>query len=432
MTSEPATRSRYVVLFFLCSMSLVLYLDRVCLGQATTDIKADLGLNDDLMKWVHMAFSLAYGIFEVPVGRWGDRFGPRYTLARIVFVWSIFTALTGASWSFWSLLAIRFLFGLGEAGAYPNAARITTSWFPLRERGRYRAFLIACSYLGGAIAPTLAAALIKEIGWRWNFVVFGAFGIVWAAAFFWWFRDTPAEHPSVNAAERELIGPPSTGMASHHDPIPWGYILRSRNVLCLSMVIICSSFLTYFFFSWYSDYLRSSRGVESQWAGYLSSTVLTGSTFGVLLGGFVNDRLRTPTSRKWFCAGSTALGAFVFLLGTQTESPLEMSILFGLCSMSLLCMQPVWWSFTAEVSGVHLGSIFGFMNGAGTIGAMGSQYYFGTVRQALLDQGYEGREAADPAFWLYFFVILGAAVSWASLDTRQMRGEGLETPRKIA
>ena len=424
MKAEVPTRSRFVVLLLLCSMSLVLYLDRVCLGQAITDIKRELHLDDAQMTAVAVAFTLAYGLFEVPVGRWGDRYGARRTLTRIVLGWSLFTALTGACWNFGSLLAVRFLFGMGEAGAFPNAARITTAWFPLSERGRYRGLFLASSYLGGAVAPALAAAIIEQVGWRWNFVFFGGFGLLWAALFYAWFRDSPAEHPATNDAERALIGPPTHPSVGRHDPIPWREVLRSRNIRLLSLVIVCSAFLTYFYFTWYSDYLRTIRDVPRQEAGWLSSLVLLGSTLGVFVGGGLNDRVRTPRRRKWLCAGTTLFGAVVFLMGTTMESPLAMSILFGLSSMSLLCMQPIWWSFTAEIAGRHLGAIFGLMNGVGAGGAIASQGFFGLFRWWRLGNGYEGRDAVDPAFWVYFAVLLGAAAAWALLDTRELTGEG--------
>jgi sugar phosphate permease len=422
--SPPPTRSRYIVLIFLCTMSLILYLDRICLGQAIPLIKKDLEIDDAQMALIAMAFTLAYGLFEVPVGRLGDRHGARRTLTRIVLVWSLFTALTGASTSFLSMLVVRFLFGMGEAGALPNAVRITTNWFPLAQRGRYRGLFVAAASLGGAIAPALAAWVILRIGWRWNFVVFGSFGVVWALAFYWWFRDTPAEHPSTNDAERAVIGPPGNATAARHEPIPWGYMLTNRNILLLSAVITCSAFLTYLFFTWYSDYLQTVRQVEAGEAGWLSSLVLTGSMLGVLLGGVLADCLRTPAARKWLCAATTATAAGIFLVGMQMESPFGMSLLFGICSLSLLCMQPIWWAFTAELGGKHLGSVFGFMNGMGTFGAMGSQLFFGFFRQWRSAQGAQGRDAADPAFWVYFVVLLAAALGWTLLDVRGLRGEG--------
>ena len=181
-----------------------------------------------------MAFTLAYGLFEVPTGRWGDRIGGRRVLTRISLWWSAFTAMTGACTGLWSLVAVRFLFGAGEAGAFPNVARVLSRWFPDEERGRAQGLLLAASSsIGGAIAPFLAAVLIQGIGWRWTFAAFGGVGAAWAAGFWWWFRDDPAAHPAVDPAELAHIGrratsgdvhprspgPPSPGTRAS---APWG------------------------------------------------------------------------------------------------------------------------------------------------------------------------------------------------------------------
>src|SRR5262245_11363858 len=170
--SPPASRVRFVVVLWLCGMAGVLYLDRICMGQAVEPIQRELDISNKRMSAVLMAFTLAYGLFEVPTGRLGDRLGGRRVLTRIVLWWSLFTALTGAAWGFWSLLAIRFLFGAGEAGAFPNAARIISRWFPLAERGRVQGLLLTASQLGSVVAPLLAAAVIEFMGWRWMFIAF--------------------------------------------------------------------------------------------------------------------------------------------------------------------------------------------------------------------------------------------------------------------
>ena len=118
---ESPTHARLVVLVFLCALAFVLYLDRVCMGQAVGPIQDELGLSNTKMGVVLMAFTLAYGLFEIPTGRWGDRFGSCAVLARIVVWWSVFTALTGACTGVGTLLAVRFLFGAGEAGPTPTS-----------------------------------------------------------------------------------------------------------------------------------------------------------------------------------------------------------------------------------------------------------------------------------------------------------------------
>src|SRR5262249_8610559 len=217
---QQPTRVRYGVMGYLCALAFILYIDRICIGQAGTAMKAELDLTNCQWGLVGVAFQIAYGVFEPMTGHWGDRYGSRRVLIRIVLWWSAFTALTGAVWSFSHellpgvvltgfllLLVIRFLCGAGEAGALPTAARVISCWFPPGKRGPPQALISTCAQIGGAAAPALAAFFIQSphIGWRWSFVIFGSLGVIWVWFFARWFRDDPATHPEVNDAERRLI-----------------------------------------------------------------------------------------------------------------------------------------------------------------------------------------------------------------------------------
>jgi ACS family glucarate transporter-like MFS transporter len=249
-TTRP-TRARFLVLAFLCALTFILYLDRVCISQAVVAIQKELRLSRTQMSYVLMAFTLAYGLFEMPTGHWGDRIGSRAVLTRIAIWWSAFTALTAACNGFVSLLVVRFLFGAGEAGAMPNSARVIARWYPSGERGRVQGLIQTAALLGGTAAPVVAAHLIQKLDWRWTFVLFGLVGVVWAAAFWVWFRDDPGRHPAVNAAELALIGPPGPAGQTHHEPIPWKAALTNRSIWTLGVVMICSSFNSYLYYSWF-------------------------------------------------------------------------------------------------------------------------------------------------------------------------------------
>src|SRR5262245_14735066 len=216
------TRVRLGVLLFISTLSLITYLDRICIARVAPDICHDLKLSDEDMGLVFGAFALGYGLFEVPGGWFGDRWGSRRVLVRIVVWWSVFTALTGCVWAFsfqWlgysvtslaAMIAIRFLFGSGEAGAYPNLARVVKAGFPYQERAIAQGTVWMSARLGGAIAPLVIGRLSVALGWRQAFWVLGAIGIVWAVGFYVWFRERPEDKPECNDAERELIHPGST------------------------------------------------------------------------------------------------------------------------------------------------------------------------------------------------------------------------------
>src|SRR5262245_26149313 len=221
---DRPTNVRYGVLAFACSLSMITYLDRVCFGTVASDVQSEFGLTESQKGWLFTAFAFSYAIFEVPSGWLGDRFGARTTLVRIVLWWSVFTALTGSIYptpgslvAFTLLLGVRFLFGMGEAGAYPNIARAFHSWFPFSERGSAQGAVWMAGRLAGGLSPFAILALMytvtlptgeKVTYWRHAFWVFGGIGVVWCLFFWWWFRDRPEEHPAVNDAELAIIRGP--------------------------------------------------------------------------------------------------------------------------------------------------------------------------------------------------------------------------------
>lgn len=416
MSNKAPTGTRFVVLGVLCLLSGILYLDRICISAALGPMQAELGLSNTQASYVLMAFTLAYGLFEVPTGRWGDLLGARRVLTRISVWWSLFTALTGACTGLWSLVAVRFLFGAGEAGAFPNVARVMSRWFPDHERGRAQGVLLAASQVGGALAPFLAAVLILNIGWRWTFVTFASVGVVWAAGFWWWFRDDPATHPAVNAAEAEQIGRRETASAVHA-PIPWAAALRNPSVRLLSLIMACASFNSYIYFSWYPKYLGAARGIGPAEAGLMASMVLAFAALGTFSGGCILDRVvhaGSEARRRWH--GGTALFSASALLGCAllTKNPWLAALFTGLSCFAAQMTQTLWWSCAIGISGKHVGALFGLMNSVGVFGAMSSQFLVGAIADWLGAKGYSGRMQWDPMFYADMGVLLVACVLWSS------------------
>jgi ACS family glucarate transporter-like MFS transporter len=422
--AEVPTRARYGVLLLLCTMALVLYLDRVCFGQAEKDIREDLGLEKWHTGWAAAAFTLAYCLFEVPVGHWGDRFGSRGVMARIVVCWSAFTALTGATWGFLSLVSVRFLFGAGEAGAFPNASRVVTRWFPPQHRGKARGAITTTSLIGGALAPMAAAELIHWVGWRWTFAVFGAVGLVWAAIFYRWFRDDPAEHPAVNAAELQLIRVAETEGAADAPPhlkIPWARVLSSPNVWLMGAIITTGAAWFYVLFNWYPTYLKEARGVSDRYSGVLTAVLMTGGALGCLSGGWLADWVVHRTGeRKWsrrLLGGGCMLVSCLFVaLIPLCASPLAAS---GCGALSLFLLQlaiPTWWSVASEISEPHGAAMFGLMNSLGGIGAAGAPLAVGWFVGQGERQGLVSADIWPPMFMALAVLLALGAICWLLVD----------------
>src|SRR6266852_3298903 len=216
---------------------MITYLDRACIGTLAPGIVRDLGLTTVQMGYVFTVFQLAYALFEIPTAWWADRKGTRSVLARIVLWWSCLTAATGGAFSYPVLLVVRFLFGAGEAGAWPCVARTFSRWIPRRERGTVQGIFFAGAHLAGGLTPLAVVALQPYLPWRAIFVAFGLVGFLWAFGWYRWFRDDPTLHPSVNEAERQQIVAERPADCAHVAGWAyWGRLIRDRNVLALAVM----------------------------------------------------------------------------------------------------------------------------------------------------------------------------------------------------
>jgi MFS family permease len=419
LAAARPTSVRWGVLFCLSTLALLLYVDRVCIGQAEQSICKDLGLTEADWSWVLNAFTLAYCLFEVPTGHWGDRFGSRGVITRVVLWWSAFTALTGAAAGLFWLVIVRFLFGAGEAGAYPNVAIVITKWFPVRDQGKARGTITTVSLLGGAAAPVIAGYLIGWIGWRYTFAVFGAVGVVWAAAFYWWFVDLPADHPQCNAAEAELIASGRELKPEHArgDSIPWKIIVTSPNMWLLGTIMMCMASLFYAQFQWFPKYLKEARTESLESAGWLSGGMMIGGAAGCLLGGWLVDALnRRTASRKWsrrlVGGGALALSALSMLAVPHSESALVATLLNAAAAFFVQLAVPTWWTVVSEISGRHGAAMWGLMNSMGGVGVIVSTSLIGRFLTSSKQQGLPPLDRWNPVFHGVGLLLLAGAVLW--------------------
>ena len=370
---------RREVLVGLFLLSIVTYLDRVCINSAGPEMQQDLGLSTTQWGYVVSAFLLAYGVFEVPGGWLGDRFGPRLILTRIVVWWSAFTALTGMVRSYVALLIVRALFGAGEAGAYPNASCAISRWFPPRERARAQGIVWMASRLGGALTPFLVYPLVEWWGWRSIFYAFSLPGIVWAV--WWWksFRDYPQEHPRVSAAERDAIGPP----AAPRRNLPLGALLKSSNFWAILGAYHFFAYASNWYLFWTASYLASTKGWEkSELAAYTGLPFLL-AAFADWAGGSLSDRLAGRVGLKWGrrivgMAGVGTAGALI-LLSLAIDDRVAASLVLALGFAASDFMLPASWAVCVDVGREASGAVSGAMNTAGQIGGVIMSIGYGSL-----------------------------------------------------
>ena len=312
--AQSPTNARRTVLLLGFLVAVITYLDRVCISVAAPSMTADLGLSTIEMGYVFSAFALAYGIFEIPMGWLGDRYGQRRLLTRIVICWSVFTIMTGMARSYMVLAATRFIFGAAEAGAFPTLARALARWFPVQDRGHVNGTMWMGARIGGALAPAVAVLLIAAVGWRVTFAIFGAIGFVWCAFFWPWYRDDPADHSSVNAAELDYItsGKATAPSENSKAPMPWGRLFRNRTMWFLFAMYFCSAYGYYFFVTWLPTYLMDEYGLTLQRSGFSAGLPLAAGAIGCISGGTFSDWLvRRTGSMRW---GRRLVGVGGFVL----------------------------------------------------------------------------------------------------------------------
>ncbi len=352
-------------------------LDRVCISVAGPRMQAALHISPVAWGWVTGLFTVSYALFEIPSGALGDRIGPRRVLTRIVLWWSGFTSITGLAAGFQSLLLVRFLFGMGEAGAYPNAGIVIARWFPLHERGRAFGIVLMAGQFGSALAPLLVVPIQIRYGWRASFFVFGILGAVWSLVWYRWFRDSPAENPRVSREEleetRSLIP-----KASH--ALPWALALRSGNLWTVMSLAFCYLYTLYFFQSWLPTYLVKGRGFTEKDLLLTAAPFLAGA-LGNLGGGLASHALVKRVGLKLGRRIPGVVGlwtsAACMLATLFTHSPTTAMILLSIAFAGITFQQPTVFAVCLDMGGEYSGAVVGAMNTAASAGAFVGSVAFG-------------------------------------------------------
>ena len=420
IASTPPTRVRARVLGFAFSLAAITYLDRICISAAAPYMMAELQLTALEMSVVFSAFTLAYSLFEVPSGWLGDVKGPRRVLTRIVLWWSAFTMLTGAAQGFRSLVVIRFLFGAGEAGAFPNMARSLSRWFPLSERGRANGVMLLGSRVGGMISVPLALLVISQWGWRASFVIFGLTGVVWAAAWRAWYRDRPEEHPSISPEEVAWIQQDEPA-SRRHTPTPWRAIFGSRNLYAICAMYFAFGYGLYFYFTWLPTYLIKELGFSPLAGGVFAALPFLLAGLADLGGGWLTDRL---SRRYGLRVGRCYLGTVSFLtcaallLGsTFADSAVAKAVLLALALASADFALSAAWAVPLDIAPDHAGVMTGWMNTLGNLGGL-----FGPL---VVGYAVDRWQSWTIPFYIAAGIYAAGAVAWLAIDpTRKLVQEG--------
>lgn len=410
---------RHRVIAMTVMLAGVTYLDRVAIGVVAPQITADLHLTKVQMGYVFSAFTIAYGIFEIPTAAWADRIGARGVLTRIVAWWSVFTMATAAAWSYLSLLVIRFLFGIGEAGAWPCVGRVFSRWIPARERGKTQGFFFAGAFLAGAFTPKIVVWLSSMMPWRWIFVVFGCVGLVWSLTWWLWFRDEPRDKAGTSPEEVKMIeSERGLAVGSHGD---WKAVFKIPIVWPICVSHFANTYGTFFIISWLPTYLKEVRGMTESQMTIFAGLPMFIAAGAALSGGWVTDVLTKRLGLGWGRAGVAGCAYFVamiamFFAARVPDAQLAASLIAVSYGVSMFTLGAAF-SLCIDIGKANSAVMTATMNTAGQVG--------GTLSPIVL--AYLVQWFADWA--LPFYVMSGlyaaAVLSWIVIG-RQLRDTRLD------
>jgi nitrate/nitrite transporter NarK len=477
---ERPSRVRFGVLGFAGSLAMITYLDRVCFGTVAPFIQSEFGLSDTQKGMLFGAFALAYAIFEVPTGWLGDTYGPRKTLIRIVLWWSVFTALTGLifpipgwpSLAFLVMLSVRFLFGMGEAGCFPNISRAFHNWFPFRERGFAQGAVWMAGRFAGGITPFIVLALftinpgkkpaevppfvagtvgmvgadfgplltvsglypdrlnLPSTNWRHTFWIFGTVGLFWCMLFWWWFRDRPEQKAGVNQAELDLIHAGETPEASHRG-VPWRKLLTNGNLWVLCLMYFCAAYGWYFNITYLPGYLNKTYGLTpgEKWSGefwrfsFLAGAPLLFGSLACLFGGLLTDLfIRKTGNRKWGRRLFGVLGhstcALCYFLSMLAHNPWLFVLAIAMAAFCNDLTMGAAWASCLDIGKRYSGIVSGCMNTVGNLGGTAAGYLTGKI----LDLTKPDTAAYNSLGWTINFTLFGgvylvATFLWLRFDS---------------
>ena len=433
-STETATRVRWVVFALACGMSFLLYLHRYTWGFVRIKLGEEFGWDNVQLGWLDSAFMVSYSAGQIPGGMLGDWFGPRGILAGMALLWSLAMGATAWAGSMFSMQTVRVLFGLGQAGCYPNLSKVTRVWFPLSERTAVQGLVSSFfGRMGGAASFVLIGTLmlgILKMPWRTALEWLTGAGFAYVLIFFLLFRNTPRQHPWVNPEEVDLISEGDRGAAfAERSRIRWSVVLRNRFVWALLFQQFTCAFVDNFFANQLPAYLTNVKFVRLTSGGWMSALPLIGGALGgMLAGGFLQSWLIHRTgNRRW---SRSAVGLVGNLMAGVC---LFTSLLFNSPSAIVTCFfclkffadwaQPACWGATTDMAGRNSASLFALVNTSGSLAGFVAGPAMGYTIQKfgqLLGSGKEN----DPAGWTALFVGIGviyllSALSWLFIDCTQ-------------
>jgi sugar phosphate permease len=369
-----------LVLFMLCVMYFITYIDRVNIGTAASAIKDEFHLSNVQLGLVFSAFAYPYALLQIFGGWLGDRFGSRKMLFASGLLWGSATILTGFAGGLVSLFFFRLLLGVGEGATFPCATRSMQSWVPVEKRGFAQGITHSAARLGNAITPPLIAFLMIAVSWRGSFVILGVVSLLWVVVWYWYYRDNPADHRGVSKSELEAL--PIQDAKQISAPVPWKKL--TLRMLPVTVVYFCYGWTLWLYLNWLPSYFMHAHKLNLQTSALFASGVFFAGVVGDTLGGVVSDRILRSTGRVRLARISVVVVGFVGSLCSLVPVLfLHELIPIAICLSAAfffaeLVIGPMW-SIPMDIARKYSGTAAGLMNTGSAVAAILSPLAFGYI-----------------------------------------------------
>lgn len=423
---------RLRVSLWLAAAACFAYICRSSIAVAEKTIRQEIGLSEEMMGFIlGPAFFWPYALAQIPGGLFGQRAGSRIAVPVLSIAWSAATGLMACAFGPLMLLIGRITGGIAQAGLFPCSAVCLSNWFPRDERALASGSLGAAMSVGAAVGVALTGELLGLFSWRIVFLLFSIPGLIWAVGFWYWFRETPAEHPAVNSAELELISARAgTVVSPRHDfeppeSVDWAALATSVTMwqICGQQFFRAAGYA--FFTSWFATYLQETRSVSTAASGWLLAVPLAATVGAALVGGTISDRLIRRTGRTWLARSGLASGALLACAGLVmcawfvTDAAMA-TALIGAGAFCAGMAGPCAYATTIDFGGRTVAPVFATMNMIGNFGAGLLPWIVPRFRD-WIQQSPQLLELAGGNSWNAVLLLFGsmyllAASCWIALD----------------
>ncbi|TQI79619.1 sugar phosphate permease [Serratia fonticola] len=325
-----------ILLFF---AAVINFLDRSSLSVANSTIREEMGLSGTEIGLLLSAFSLAYGIAQLPCGPLLDRKGPRIMLGLGMFIWSLFQTMSGMIHNFTQFIWVRIGLGIGEAPMNPCGVKVINDWFNIKDRGMPMGIFNSASTIGLAISPPILTAMMLLLGWRGMFITIGLLGIALSIGWYLLYRNR--EEINLSAQEQSYLNAGS--VSARREPMnfkEWRSLFRNRTMWGMMIGFSGINYTAWLYLAWLPGYLQTTYHLDLKSTGLLAAIPFLFGAAGMLSNGFVTDFLvrrgMAPLKSRKICivAGMLLSAAFTSVVAQATTTTSAVALI----SMALFCI----------------------------------------------------------------------------------------------